>query len=151
MKYFRSTLVVLVFLLLSIAFVQEVTADIDAVDVETSYIEYTGYVNERDHDFVARANPNALTLYPEIKFTAENLILGELIDDTQSATLSGQLTIKDIEKEVSVPITIENQDTNLIVSGEFTVLLSDFDIKRPSALGDVVDDDILIKFQIKLN
>ena len=46
--------------------------------------------------------------------------------------------------------TIDISDAELVVEGEFTVLLSDFDIKQPSALGDVVDDDILIKFHIEI-
>ena len=177
----------------SLVFSQEVTVAIEALNLESSYIEYTGYVNERDHDFVARAAPNSLNLtytpdaldqnfsltitalandfssgnwlrdqngrrtvfqsrkYPEIKFSANSLTLGEVSEDErQLAELMGQITIKDILKDISVPISIQEDDA-LTVSGQFTVLLSDFDIKRPSAIGEVVDDDILISFFIKLN
>ena len=189
MKILRITF--LMFILSCFAFAQEVSIDIAAIDLEASYIEYTGYVNERDHNFVAKANPNSLTLsynpeafnqnfslditalandfdsgnwfrdqngrrtvfetkkFPEIRFSSQNLTLQEITETgLQSATLAGQLTVKDIPLDVSVPITLDSQDGELTVDGSFTVLLSDFDIKRPSALGDVVDEDILIGFHI---
>jgi len=189
MKHF---LISLVFLISSQVFAQVVTVDIEAVDLEASYIEYTGYVNERDHNFVARANPNTLTLsyspdsldqnfsleitalandfdsgnwfrdqngrrtvfetkkYPELKFTSQSLSL-DTDAENQAGTIEGQITIKEIVKEVSVPVTILLEDSKLVVDGEFSVLLSEFEINRPSAIGDVVDDDILIAFHIELN
>ena len=192
MKFFCIALTLLIFSTLT--FAQEVSVDIAAVDLEASYIEYTGYVNERDHDFVAKANPNSLALtynpesfdqsfsleitalandfdsgnwfrdqngrrtvfetkkFPEIKFSSQNLVLeGVTESGLQPATLTGQLTVKDVSLDVSVPITLNSENQKLIVDGSFTVLLSDFGIKRPSAIGDVVDDDILLAFHIELS
>lgn len=182
-----------VLVLFTLALAQSVTVDIEAVDLEASYIEYTGYVNERDHDFVAKAKPNSLTLsytpealdqafslritarandfdsgnwfrdqnakrtvfqsgkFPEIVVESQSLTLAETTEGgAQVATLAGQITIKETVKDVEIPVTISVQDSKLSVGGEFIVLLSEVDIKRPSAIGEVVDDDILIAFYIEL-
>ncbi len=53
-----------------------------------------------------------------------------------------------MDKEITVALELEQQENRLTAIGEFSVLLSDFNMTRPKAFGHTVDDEGIINFNI---
>jgi polyisoprenoid-binding protein YceI len=89
--------------------------------------------------------------YPEIVFEATgiNTELATLQEGSQEIQLSGNLIMHGVTKPLVVTVTLELQDSVLKATGGFEVLLSDFEMRRPSLLGITVDDLVKISFDIQ--
>ena len=63
----------------------------------------------------------------------------------------GKLTFfgKSIEKKINSKIKLE--ENQILLSGKFDVILSDFKVNLPSFLGVKIDDIIKISFKIEVN
>ena len=93
--------------------------------------------------------------WPEINFALDMIKLSREAQKEEiiNADIHGALTIKGETRDISMPVEItglENADT-LNVSGSYLLLLSDFEIKRPSFfLGTLkVGDEIDISFDLR--
>lgn len=83
--------------------------------------------------------------YPEIVLTGERFVApstrlqdGERI----SGTLTGTLNMHGIEQTIRIPVELTRSGDRIAVESNFSVLLSDFDMTRPSFLGVTVDDEV---------
>ncbi len=66
-------------------------------------------------------------------------------------TLTGSLTIKDVTKDISIPLLITAKNDNFIVTGKISFKWADYKVEDPSIfLVATVDPDVEINFEIKL-
>ena len=87
--------------------------------------------------------------YPEIVFNSTLTFLEELIQDEVLKTdVTGNLSMYGVDKEITVTVELEQKENQLTATGEFSVLLSDFSMTRPKAFGHVVDDEVIINFNV---
>ncbi|MEI7011757.1 YceI family protein [Leptospira licerasiae] len=62
-------------------------------------------------------------------------------------TISGNLTIKGKTKAIKSVATIQKEGQDTILSGKFQVLMSDFDVERPSLLFATAKDEVSIEYK----
>ncbi|MEI1278203.1 YceI family protein [Leptospira venezuelensis] len=62
-------------------------------------------------------------------------------------TISGNLTVKGKTKTVKSVATIQKEGQETILSGKFQVLMSDFDVERPSLLFATAKDEVSIEYK----
>ncbi len=82
----------------------------------------------------------------EIVFRANQTVI-----DGSQARISGVLLINGIEKNIEFSAKAEKQDADWIVSGDFTILMTDFGLERPRVLFLVVADEVKISFRVQLD
>jgi polyisoprenoid-binding protein YceI len=83
--------------------------------------------------------------YPEIVLTGERFVAQSTrLQDGQSlsGTLTGTLTMHGVAQTIRIPVELTRNDNRIAVESNFSVLLSDFAMTRPSFLGLTVDDEV---------
>ena len=65
--------------------------------------------------------------------------------------LRGNLTMHGVTNEVRIPVTVSREGDALTATGEFAVLLSDYEMMRPSFFGNTVNDEVALAFDITLS
>lgn len=65
-------------------------------------------------------------------------------------TITGNLTVKGKTKTVKTVATIQKEGQETILSGKFQVLMSDFDVERPSLLFATAKDEVSIDYRFIL-
>ncbi|MGJ4788604.1 YceI family protein [Leptospira koniambonensis] len=65
-------------------------------------------------------------------------------------TITGNLTVKGKTKTVKSVATIQKEGQETILSGKFQVLMSDFDVERPSLLFATAKDEVSIDYRFIL-
>ncbi len=91
-------------------------------------------------------------LYPEIVFslTTLNSEVNEVLEgQAQAIELVGDLAMHGVSKEITVNAQILLEGNVLTTTGAFTVLLSDFEMSRPSFLVWTIEDEVELSFQVK--
>ena len=87
--------------------------------------------------------------YPEIVFRSTSNLLEKLPQEEIVETdVAGILSMHGVDKEITVALNLEQQENKLIATGEFSVLLTDFNMRRPKAFGHTVDDEVIVNFNI---
>ena len=89
--------------------------------------------------------------YPEAVFRSERIESHyETLPDgaTREMRVVGVLTMHGVSKPVRVPVTVTRKGDTLLATGTFEVLLSDYEMTRPSFLGNTVDDAVRVAFEI---
>lgn len=69
---------------------------------------------------------------------------------TQTAQFSGQLTLHGVTRDLSFPVTVTRSGPQARAQGSFAVQLSDFEMRRPSLFGVVVDDRVDLSVSLTL-
>lgn len=67
---------------------------------------------------------------------------------TQTVQFSGQLTLHGVTRDLSFPVTMTRRGLEAHAEGNFAVLLSDFEMRRPSLFGVVVDDRVEVSVSL---
>ncbi|PJZ78818.1 YceI family protein [Leptospira neocaledonica] len=62
-------------------------------------------------------------------------------------TVTGNLTVKGKTKTIRSVATIQKEGQETILSGKFQVLMSDFDVERPSLLFATAKDEVSIEYK----
>lgn len=88
-------------------------------------------------------------IYPKANFTGKIIDFEESNKETQTKIIRGKLTIHGITKEIDIKTSIENKDGSYILSGNFEVLVKDFQIKIPPVLSSNIAKSISIKFRFQ--
>lgn len=91
-------------------------------------------------------------LYPKATLIGkiDNLANKEITNEPQEFTIAGNLTIHGETREVVTKGTLYfNEKGQLIADSKFEILLSDYQIKIPSAVKDNLSETILIKIHIE--
>jgi polyisoprenoid-binding protein YceI len=89
--------------------------------------------------------------YPEIIFEASQLSTeGNRIADgvTQPVTVRGELTMHGVTRALETTVTVTRSGQTFVTEGSFSVLLSDFGMRRPTFFNRVVDDAVTIALRI---
>jgi polyisoprenoid-binding protein YceI len=88
--------------------------------------------------------------FPRIKFVSVSVSDAQKSGETRSFTLKGDLTLRDVTKRVSFPVTVTGDKDQLRASGEAKIKQSDFGIKPYSGkLGLIkIGDEVKINFAI---
>lgn len=68
--------------------------------------------------------------------------------ETKRVELLGRLEMHGVTNEVTVPAEVSREDGTLRAEGAFDVLLSDYNMNRPSFLGTTVDDEVTVRFNV---
>ena len=87
-------------------------------------------------------------LYPKATFEG-NIIDFDASLEKQTKIIRGNLTIHGNIKEIDIKTTIENTNGTYTLSGEYDVLVKDFDIKIPPILSSNIAKIITIKFRFQ--
>lgn len=90
-------------------------------------------------------------LYPEIVFSLDtlNADVNDVSEGrTQAIELVGTLDMHGVSKEITVNAEILLEGNRLTTTGAFTVLLSDYEMSRPSFLVWTIEDEVELSFQI---
>jgi len=91
--------------------------------------------------------------YPKATFKGQikDFDIEDLDENIKSFTISGTLTFHGVSKEIhniSIDLRLENE--MVIVSGDFKVLVSDFDIKIPKIVKNKLSNEVSIGFSFEL-
>ena len=78
--------------------------------------------------------------YPFVRFTSSKIIKTESGFD-----VTGNLSFHGITKELTVPVNFDEDNETVIVSSDFSIMLSDFKIKRPALLTVKIRNQIDLK------
>ena len=78
--------------------------------------------------------------YPFVRFTSSKIIKTESGFD-----VTGNLSFHGITKELTVPVNLDEDNETVIVSSNFSIMLSDFKIKRPALLTVKIRNQIDLK------
>lgn len=102
-------------------------------------------------DINARRTVFDTELYPRIVFTGKRLSAKTDLssDGEYTLELSGTLSLHGVSRDIKSPLALTKDGTSLIAEGSFEVLLSDFDMKRPSIFGSTVEDKVTISYHIE--
>jgi hypothetical protein len=88
-------------------------------------------------------------IYPKANFIGKIIAFDASTKDTQTKIIRGNLSIHGITKEIDIKTTIEKVDNNYILSGNFNVLVKDFEIKIPPILSSNIAKTISIQFRFQ--
>ena len=138
--------------------VESVTLSLDPENVRSSGLTVTLKPGDFDsgnfiRDTNARRTVFETNEYPEITFTAEGIAAegNSLADGERKAVnLRGDLTMHGVTNEVRLPVSVSRDGATLTATGAFSVLLSDYEMKRPSFLSNTVNDEVTLEFDITL-
>ncbi len=83
--------------------------------------------------------------YPNITFSSTSLI-----KTTTGVIAKGRLQFHGVSKEIQVPVELEKTNEFKKFKGNFSILLDDYKITRPSLLFVKVDNELKIRFQFSL-
>ena len=81
--------------------------------------------------------------YPTVSFTSS-----EITKEDNGYLITGILFFHGVKKEITIPVNLILDNKKIIVDADFSVSLSDYEIKRPSLLTIKMKDDISIKFYL---
>ena len=91
--------------------------------------------------------------HPKATFKGKikNFSFNDLSASDQIKQLNGSLTFHGVKKEIkNIPISIKVVDNKIILYGNFTVLVSDFDIEIPNIVANKLSDEVLVAFNFEL-
>lgn len=85
-------------------------------------------------------------IYPKANFEGKIIDFDTNTTGIQTKIIRGKLSIHGITKEVDIKASIDNNNGDYTISGEFDVLVKDFDIKIPPILASNIAKTISIQF-----
>tara|TARA_B100000214_G_C23819644_1_gene559018 strand:- start:25 stop:564 length:540 start_codon:yes stop_codon:yes gene_type:complete len=78
--------------------------------------------------------------YPFVRFTSSK------INKTENGfKVTGNLSFHGIIKEITIPVNLEEDNQTVIVTSDFSIMLSDFKIKRPALLTIKIRNQVDLK------
>ena len=89
--------------------------------------------------------------FPEIRFDLSDVSGADASlaeGETQTLSLSGDLTMHGVTQALELEAEVTRASNTITATGNFSVLLSDFDMTRPEFLGNQVADEVDLAFQI---
>ncbi len=98
-----------------------------------------------------------LTVFESGKFPEIVFVLNRIPEDlaplqtgeSLNLTLEGDLAMHGQSKTLTVPVLLSRDDQKFKAVGDFEILLSDFEMSRPSFLFWTIEDQVLIHFEIQ--
>lgn len=88
-------------------------------------------------------------IFPKANFQGTVIDFDPSSKETQTRVIRGLLTIHGITKEVDIKSTIESKNGKYIITGDFSILVKNFDIKIPPILASNIAKNISITFRFE--
>ncbi|GAA3642598.1 YceI family protein [Flavivirga jejuensis] len=88
-------------------------------------------------------------LYPKATFKGVIVDFDPLATTVQTRIIKGTLTIRNISKEINIKTKIENINGNYILTGDFELVVEDFDIKIPPIVAPNIAKIISTSFRFE--
>ena len=86
--------------------------------------------------------------YPKAKFNGKIINFTQLNEQINETEIKGVLLFHGKEKEISTLAIVDFQDEEIVLTGEFTVEVADFNIKIPSVVRNNIAKTIKISFEL---
>lgn len=127
------------------------------ISIELSLLEVPVKSIHNDSDGMTEKTHKALggNKFPNISYELKGVDLSNTVvnlEDSlaQNLTTFGMLTIKDVTKELLVPINVVGKKNHIEINGEFTVDMTNFNVKPPTAFFGAIKSgkEITIKFNL---
>ena len=109
--------------------------EIDMLSTWSDSDKLTTHLKNRDFFDVPR--------FPTSIFEATGMNAG-----TEGSTLTGNLTLHGVTKEISFPATVEVTDTQVSLTAEFYINRRDFDINYAGRANDLIRDEVVITLNV---
>ena len=113
-----------------------VEVNIDATSLWSDDDRLTGHLKSEDFFEVET--------YPTASFTSTAIAA----NDEGGYTMTGNLDLHGVTKQISFPASIEMGDGEVRASAEFAIKRFDFDIVYPGRAEDLIRDDVLVKLDL---
>ena len=84
------------------------------------------------------------------KFPTATFESTEIKKEGEGHTVSGNLTLHGVTKQISFPATISASDTEVSANAEFSINRQDFGLNYPGMKDDLIRDLVVIKLSLKL-
>ncbi len=117
----------------------QVTVEIDTTSVTTDKEQLTGHLKGPDFFDTAK--------YPKAKFVSTSVKKGG--DKGASHTVTGNLDLHGVTKQISFPATVTIGDGKVDVDAEFAINRKDFGIEYKGKANDLIRDDVVMKLSIR--
>ncbi len=114
-----------------------VHVEIDTTSLWSDDERLTGHLKSEDFFDVAT--------YPTASFTSTAIAA----NDDGTHTLTGNLDLHGVTKQISFPATVSMTDSGFTASAEFSIKRFDFDIVYKGKADDLIRDDVLIKLDLR--
>ncbi len=114
---------------------QLISFDIDLNSVETDTEKLTNHLKTPDFFDVAK--------YPKATFTSTSLM-----PSGETYMLHGTLDLHGIQKEVAIPVKVEQSAEGVHTTSEFTINRHDWKIDYRGMADDLIKDNVLIKLDL---
>ncbi len=88
-------------------------------------------------------------LYPKATFKGQIVDFDTSIIGHQTRMVKGTLTIKDVAKAFEIKTDIQNTNGKYLITGDFEIAVSDFNIKIPSIVAPNIAKVITTKFRFE--
>ncbi|MBU3012114.1 YceI family protein [Polaribacter vadi] len=88
-------------------------------------------------------------IYPKANFEGKIIDFDVNTKEPQTKIIRGKITIHGITKEIDIKTTIKNNNGNYNLTGEFNLIVNDFEIKIPPILSSNIAKTIAIQFNFK--
>jgi len=88
-------------------------------------------------------------IHPKANFDGKIIDFDPSLKEPQTRIVKGTLTIHGISKEMDIKATIESKNDAYMISGDFDVVVKDFDIKIPPILASNIAKTINVMFKFE--
>lgn len=116
----------------------QVSVEIDTTSVTTDQEKLTGHLKSPDFFDTGK--------YPKAKFVSTAVKKGG--DKGASHTVTGNLDLHGVTKQISFPATVTVGDGKVDVEAEFAINRKDFGINYKGKADDLIRDDVVMKLSI---
>lgn len=83
------------------------------------------------------------------QFPTATFISSSVEQKATNSTVTGNLTLHGVTKQISFPANIKVSDTEVAVTSEFFLNRFDFDVKYPGKANDLIRKEVVLKLDIK--
>ena len=126
-------------------------ADITTTRIEVKLDPKAFDTDNEKRDKVMREKSLEVDKYPFVKFTSSSITAPEkqlVPGKPTSITVNGRLELHGVEQDVSIPVTLTWNESDLSANGDLALHLDDWKIFRPKVVFFRLENDIKIHFQI---
>jgi hypothetical protein len=88
-------------------------------------------------------------LYPELIFNGKLIGYDASNLEESPRFIKGTMDFHGVEKEVEIKTSVETNNKNMVLSGDFVVAIDDFNIKVPPLLVPNISKEIQVKFRFE--
>ncbi len=99
----------------------------------------------------ANRDSHMLEVLESLKYPTVTFQSSEIKINGGSAHVKGMLTFHGVKKNIEFDAKLSKSNSELIVSGEFVVKMSEYNIESPTLMMIPVDDDIKVYFEAYYN